>query len=362
MSETSEIVRYTRADRPQVFAFLGAAASAADSARLMRQWDWKYDANPFNRDSEPYLPLWRDAGEIAGMLGILPLRVCIDGAERWVGHPCDWLIHPNHRGRRMARRLIDRVRLDWPVRFSWQNELAHRVSPGDPATDGKLRLTPMAKPVDAAYLVERATGSHLLGRAGGIIAKGPQYVTGLLNRHSAIPGLDIAESQVFDDRFDRLWQRARQEYPVIVVRDQRYLQWRFAARPDAHYQTFVATRAGELLGYLVLRCLEKAGARWGYVVDFLMVERSTAIFSQLVAHAVAYLERDGVKAISCRVVVPPFRRVLARHGFLPVILGARGYLRTYRPQSESPEPALLTFQNPDRWFVTMGDGDVEMDL
>jgi hypothetical protein len=363
MDTVSEILRYTAADRGEVFAFLEAVHSPEFSKRLQRQWDWKYDANPFNRGAQPYVLLWRDGGQIVGMLGVMPVRVCIDGTEYVVGHPCDWAMRRDHRGRRMARRLLDRQRPDWPMRFSWQNEISRKLSPGMIGENsGILRLAPMAKPLAAGDIIERASGSRLLGRFADAVARGMRPLRRLLNRRANVPGSIVSETRVFDDRFDRFWQRVRRDYPVMVVRDQRYLQWRFALRPDAQYRTLVATRGTEVLGYLVVRTVEQDGARMGYVVDFLVAERSTAIFSLLLAHAIAGLAADGARWMTCRATVPPFRRMLYRHGFLPVPRSTGGYLRTYRQETDSPDRTALLFESPGNWFLTMGDGDLEMSV
>jgi len=47
---------------------------------------------------------------------------------------------------------------------------------------------------------------------------------------------------------------------------------------------------------------------------------------------------------------------------VPVRESAPGYLRTYRPDVGAPDPRWLLFEDPANWFVTMGDGDLEMSV
>lgn len=56
-----------------------------------------------------------------------------------------------------------------------------------------------------------------------------------------------------DERFDRLWQRARHADGIIGVRDRRFLSWRFFARPSHRYRVFAlsASTADEIAGYAV---------------------------------------------------------------------------------------------------------------
>lgn len=355
VSADFQVVRYQRAERDAVFAFLRAAYTPQDAERLIRQWDWKYDANPFNREPEPYILLLKENTRIVGMTGGVPLRVCIDGTVHWVSHTCDWVVHPDYRDRRIARRLMERHRADRSLRFSWQNELSHERSRVHPGT-GYLRLTPLVKPIDLGRLVKLVTGSAALGGISGAVAGLAHAVARPLRRSTAAPGITVAPLDTFDTRLDTLWQRVHRDYRVIVVRDRAYLSWRFSQRPDAQYTVFAAMRDCDVSGYLVVRRAESAGERWGYLVDFLVEGRALALFSLLVQHAIQWLRDAGVAAVACTVVMPPYRGALYRHGFCPYPWQRRGYLRT---NLGSPDPAVQAFEDPREWFLTMGDGDLE---
>ena len=54
MPDQFRIVRYRAEDRERVLRFIGAVRSPQLAERLVRQWNWKYDANPFNREYAQY--------------------------------------------------------------------------------------------------------------------------------------------------------------------------------------------------------------------------------------------------------------------------------------------------------------------
>jgi len=60
LDDTFSVVRYKKSDRDAVFALLRAASSGAASDRLIRQWDWKYDTNPFFRDEQQWFTTMGD--------------------------------------------------------------------------------------------------------------------------------------------------------------------------------------------------------------------------------------------------------------------------------------------------------------
>jgi len=353
-----EVVRYRRTDRDRVFAFLRAALSAADSGRLIRQWDWKYDANPFNRDGEPYVMLLQERGKLVAMYGRLFFPVVIDGSERLAHHGCDLLVHPAYRGRRLSARLRDSELIESAIHFSWQNEASYRVASRD-GTAG-VPFASLVRPLDAACVARRMLGEHRVGRAAGAVVDTALRHVPPFRRHTAVvPGVVVTRIWSFDERFDQLWQRACRDFPVMIVRDRRYLEWRYMQRPDANYAILTATRDSDVLGYMVTRCTDTAGERWGYLVDFLVQDRSPPLFALLVQRALDELRQEGAAAVSCRVAVPPYRRMLYRHGFMRSPWGARGYIRG---RIRQPDSALQVVGDVRQWFLTMGDGDLEMSL
>lgn len=354
MTDEFHLIRYQRSDRERVFAFLREVYAAADAERLICQWDWKYDANPFNCDGQPDVELLETDGRLVGLYGRVYFPVVDDGRE-YLGHQgCDLVIHPDHRGRALSSRLRGhRDRLRSRIHFSWQNEASQRAA----SRDGKagVPFTPLVRPLDLARLARRALGGGRAGAAAAIAGRAVQRLSSLRRRVVA-PGVTLARVDSFDERFDRLWQHVYGDFPVMVVRDRRYLDWRFLRRPDAEYDIIAAGSATELAGYMVTRRADRGADPWGYLVDFLVRDKSPRLFALLLQESIASLRRQGAVAVSCRMAVAPFRRMLYRHGFVPVAGSQRGYVHAIRRLPGGAQVA----HDLDRWFLTMGDGDLEM--
>ena len=355
MDDTLSVVRYKKSDRDAAFALLRAAFSRAASERLIRQWDWKYDANPFNRDGEPYVLLLKDGARTIAMLGAFPVRVVIAGNERWVAQTGDWVVHRDYRGRGLSRRLLSHCLVDIPLRFAWANALSHEAAHSPTARS--VPVAPLVKPLDVGRIVSRLTGNRRLGLWSGAAANRVRRLTRTTRPEPPLPGVNVARTTTFGPSSDVLWQQCRTDYPVMVVRDQRYLNWRFVERPDASYTVFVATRGSDLLGYLVLRVAEHMEMRWGHLVDFLVQDRSAALLALLVDAGIEHLRGQEVAAISCRATMSPYREVIRSRGFYPFPWGPQAY---FYMRVELPDPALQAFRDERQWFITMGDGDLEM--
>lgn len=334
MTNRLMIRRYEKSEREQVFEFMRSAYSPDRSAQLIYQWNWKYDANPFNCETDPYILLVRDGGKVVGMMGAIPLRACIAGKERLIRSGCDWIIHADYRGRGLMRRMDEQYVKDHPIGFGWSNVLSNRIY--ERATNaGSVRIVPLVKPLIPARF-------RLFNRKRALSEAGDE--------------INVVELDSFDDKFDALWGNVRCQYPVMIVRDQRYLSWRFDSRPDAKYTRACAMRGTDLLGYIVYRLAVKDGSRRGYLVDWMIKDQSFDDLSRLVRYAADDLQEQGATFISARMTMPAFRRMFYRLGFVPWHWGAREYLVGRIDLTDSD---LQVFKDPAQWYATMGDGDEE---
>ncbi len=66
-------------------------------------------------------------------------------------------------------------------------------------------------------------------------------------------GWRIERVRHFDTRFDELFARVRRAYGLLIERDARYLEWRYATCPGSEYFTYALFRFGRLVGWSVFR-------------------------------------------------------------------------------------------------------------
>lgn len=355
MTTAPEIVHYTAADRAEAFAFLERVYSPAESLRLKRQWDWKYDANPFNRARVPFILLLKHRAALVGMLGAIPLCVAVDGRTFPIMHSCDLAIERAFRGQGLAERLMSAYMSANPVGFGWLNERSHRRAAPLQRT-GWTRISPLIKPLAPFPLLAHLTNLHSKRAASSF---SPLAAPEESFSDKTSTGVTITQIRHFDERFDAFAQELESEHRVIGVRDRQFLNWRYAGRPDVRYVVLMATRGARLVGYLVLRWADKDRLRRGYLVDFL-VRKSDALPAHLLIQAgVQVLRRAGAAAIQCLITSSHLRRALYLHGFIPWSFGPQPY---FHARAEGDVLSANVFEDAHNWFLTMGDGDFEMSI
>jgi hypothetical protein len=343
--------QYCANDRAELFDFIREVHPPEVSARLLGQWRWKFEEYPFNEPERPATDIIRIGGKLVGLLAGFRLKVWMGGIECFAENRGAWIVHPDYRGQYLWRQVMSLPPLDTPIRMGW-TRLPPRVQKKIKWLSDPVR--PLLRVLNAGALVAHYT--HLPGvtSIGTAASAAARLATAPFRSR---PDAAIIPLDAFDDRVDSLWERARPAAHAMVIRDHRYLNWRYCQRPNADYLLYGLERAAKLDGFLVARVTTRNGIRWGYLIDFMAADSSRDL-APLVRAAIDEFRRHQVAAVSCYATDPAARAALFRLGFFPVV--QRKPIRFVRFFHKG-RTDLAKFAAISSWYLTMGDGDLEMD-
>jgi hypothetical protein len=190
--------------------------------------------------------------------------------------------------------------------------------------------------------------SGMLAKLAAPLVDTAMWLRSPVNRHRLPPSVAVETGKTFDDRFDRLWNRAVRRFDVIGVRSTSFLTWRFTRCHEVEYQTFalIKQRDRELLGYLVWyrdhNCF--------VISDLLTADENSTVW--LLAEFTRHARAAGVDAIrfSC-LASHSFNRQLSAVGFSRRA-GARPVL--VRPSAHRP------MSSDHSWYLTTADRDTDL--
>jgi hypothetical protein len=163
----------------------------------------------------------------------------------------------------------------------------------------------------------------------------------------------VEEVDRFDSRLDDLWQSVARDYEGTMVRNKRFLAWRFDRCPNRHYTRFVAERDGEIVGYMVTRHFRWGGFGRGRIVDYLVRPGDTAALNSLLERATRDFASRGIVSIICSVYTTNQEQLqeFRRHGFL--------YSRPGSQICIDRSSLADTLAGIKHWFFTYADGDID---
>ncbi len=353
---------YRGGDEADILALNRMEYGPTDILSTPEDFDWRYAQNPAGQAIISVVRD-RDSGSVFGFIWIVPLRIRVFG-EDWSGATgTNLLIHPDYRGTSAYVKLMRRFRRvfvdhDILLHYSFISETTYsRLSPDDPRVAFEVPL--LIRPLDIMKLAR----SHLDSRWQRLMAGiGGQLATPLLfqARQYSLDQHDFALHVLdgFDDRFDGFWARVQDKYPVMVIRDHRYLAWRFARISGRQYRILVVQVGDEVVGYIVLRCANIRGIPTGLIMDLLVEAgpRGEAAGDRLMAEVWRYFRSENMWLAGGLISSHTSEyRIMRRAGYLPCPerFAPQLFRLAYRVHDKKPATDLGLL--PEHWFVTIAD-------
>jgi len=332
---------------------------STDVVATRAELHWRRDQNPAG---QAVIPIIRNArGDVAGFIWLIPLRVRIRERDYRAATGVNLVIAPASRGTlglvKLLRRFdqaVDDSQI--ALHFSFvADPVYERLRSGNPASTFTVPL--LVKPLDVASLstvYATSAWQREIGRRSAWISSALFFRMPLLNRTGDV---QIETLEQFDETFDGFWDRVRDRYPASVIRDRRFLTWRFAPIGERRYHILVARAKGDMLAYAVIRCARVRGIDTGLILDFVMCDgaEGEAAGRRLVDHAEAFF-RDQKMWLMTSLIAPGTaeHRVLRRSGCrnLSVVSPRRFRFALFVHDPHRQELESLSVKD---WFVSFAD-------
>ena len=322
----------------------------------IKRWHW-FKNNPLGH----FASVGEHNGQIVGYMGLIPVDIKMGDNLIRGAQAVDLVVHPTFRRQGMFLEIGKAL-----VKEAAENDISFFYGfPNEPAYYGHLKygwfyvcdIPLLGRPNTYSA---RALIRGNLGRLREIrfskkfVRSSVDLATNMfLNRKAAhktplVEDLKITSLLSFDERFDGFWNRVSNRYGIIVVRNTRYLRWRYFEKPETDYKVLAAEKDGRIEGYVILSITKSEYRKDGFIVDALANSKHVA--QHLVRAALGYFSEEEVESIRCRMKENSlWYGILKQNALLPlqsIKLIARinsGKLsKTYESVAEN-------------WYTTMGD-------
>jgi ribosomal protein S18 acetylase RimI-like enzyme len=302
-----------------------------------------------------------ETGRLVGQAMTIPINVRLWGKVRTAGLSLNPVVDPGYEDGDIVVGLMRDV-----CAFSGEASIAY--SYGFPDRLSYLKFVNKAgfrdigsvplliRPLNPERLALKTTHSRVLGKTASIARK-IWRTPAPTRRQDGPPGLEIEDIRSFDESFAVFWDRVQHRFPIMVVRDPAYLNWRFVDVPTRAYRIFAARSDGQMRGFTVLRVAPLGQFSAGLIVD-LVVEASAegrAAGRLLIDQAYSYSKDHDLDLVASLAMrhTDEFRLLRSR-GFrvCPKFLQPQPFRLVARCHDQEASSVAYDLQN---WFVTMGD-------
>lgn len=329
--------------------------------RSLKEWSWKFQNGPLGHVNISFVA--ESKGKIVGQYANLPLRFKYKEKILRVAFPVDNFVRPEFRG---GMKGILKEMFEYQNQFAPENKIVSGF--GFPNKEAYIIGKRILKYRDVGkiqVLFRRCNWflavknkfpwfpPPILKLIQSFSSMGFKLLIWMKDREN-LKGIEIRAIDSFDERFDLFWDKAKEQYGIIGVRDQRYLNWRYN-RPGSKYQIYIAETENEVVGYIVTGVKRNGGMTIGYIID-LLVMNTSGVIATLIREALYGLISQKVDFVLCW-VLPNTEAygTLRKFEFIEREDFPSVNIVYYIFNSEEIDEAFL--KEVKNWYLTMGDSD-----
>jgi GNAT superfamily N-acetyltransferase len=214
--------------------------------------------------------------------------------------------------------------------------------------------------VDFFPLARKYLGDHVLSR---IVAKICGIATkGAFRRHEHGSNgyeIELAPLGTFPDRMDDPWKTSAISERIGVVRDRRYLEWRYLEKPFFAYELYTVTKHGDLCGCFVTYLAEKFGLRTVYVMECAAAGDSHEVYSAILGKLEDIARKRKADSVSMLLMPShPQYGLFRKAGFVRVPRKLLPQEIYFAAKVISKTVDTMYLKDPRNWYISWGDLDV----
>lgn len=320
---------------------------------------WKNEDNP---QGESIVKIAVREDKIIGLSCIWKFKMNVLGESIFAGQSVDAMVDSSYRRmgifENMAIKAIEEMKNEGlQLRFNFPNEAAYQASINKVNIKKVCDIPQYIKILKGREAFGMFTGNKMVKLAGGAFLDIYCKLKKLTVKNTQ--KYDIREVQWIDHNFDRLWDNVKKDYPIVVERSSKYLNWRYFSSPQ-DYKVFAAYDNDEILGYIVVALEEKKSKTGekillGHIADLICRRDYKDAGKDLIIETEKYLKANGACAVSCWMI---------KEWFYSELLTKCAFLQLRSPSILAVLPLgekIITIgdfvYDYKNWYITIGDSD-----
>ena len=343
---------YEKADKEKILSLILEAQNPLAAENTRKYWEWRFENNPFVGAEGPHILILEEDNKVLGALLSFPLPLKILDQVVTIHCMTDFIVHPDSRGGGIG--LAQKMSGLPEYFFGLPNKESYQLWKMLGATD-LCEMESMVKVVNMNYFLRSRDFGCIVSTVAGWLWVGVDRVLFHRKLKPKMTSIAIKEIEEFDQSYDSLWEEVQKGYPITIVKNSLYLNWRYK-KIGKEYKVYAATEGGKTLGFFVVRMCdlkEKAG----YIVDMMVRNGDDETAQLLLARAITDMKEKGVISIHSQIT--------SKSEFYKNIFKKNGFLCSSSTGKVVGNPHFSNTINcndlkQDNWVLTKGDGELDL--
>ena len=357
-SGDGKILGYLPEIEEDILEFYRTAWPKRPKATLESRWRWMFIDSPKRLGVPPQMWVCRESSSVVAFTGAIPVKLKVDDKEIDTAWCVDTMVLESCRNMGLGPKIMVQVNQDLPFALSLgqtkeMRDILERLGWG--------QVAPFETYV-YALRPQKILHGKMHSVLAGTVGAGLQIVqyTKRLKTSALIRPLESRNVESFGERHDDLWNRVKNEYRCVVVRDASYLNWKYVYQPGQEYFRIEFLENDLVVAVAVIMTRDPGpnspySYRRAFIVDFLAsLSDEKLIFSVLEQVRKKCVEMD-IDSIVFELINDKLEKYLRSFGFI-----RRDPTRFFWLRNDETigldRQAIMEKAN---WTVLKGDSDVD---
>lgn len=332
----------------------------------LRRWRWEFVNAPLSS-----IQMFAEInGKIVGHMGLICLPIKIGNRIIKGSQAVDLAVHPSYRGRGIFLMIGQKLMEEAAKR---NISLSYGI-PNEPAYRGHLKygwFLASYISVLVKLITKKGLVIFILSRILNFLRK-PSFdslskllclvgnLKAIIRRKSNDTAMhfcayEIVSIDFFDDKFDKFWKEIQDQHALVVVKNAKYLNWRYFNKPNTKYSVLAVIREGKVYGFVVLALDTYSILKRGYIID--LMAKSEDIIDYLVKSALKYFSAEYVDLVICWAMEGcSLYSCLIKKGFVQDYFNSQKLICRINTNDTTLKEYLHKFAK--EWYFMMGDSDI----
>jgi hypothetical protein len=356
-----EIVRFDINRDFESFEELSVISFGEGTNCKKEMYEWLFDKNPYNKSGN-MMYLLKERNKVIGCDGLIPNELYVNGKTLLTAHSVKSMTHPDYKRqgifRKMTENSCERGKLDgvdvviglandqsYPAyqRFGWPTLFEKEV---------------YVKPILITNILRRRIKIGFISSiANGIYAAFMKTKLKLqTDKYVKFEILNNVPKEV-----QACWDKYKSKYNVLLARDYKYLNYRYNERPDVNYVTILAGLNNEIIGFAILHNSSANGSRMTSAVEFFTDPTNDRYIKALANGVSKYCYDNNIEYVVVGSgLYGNYKKVLLENGFMITRKPPKNNMMIANILSD--KLTMDEINGHEKWHITQGDGETELDL
>ncbi|QSX05408.1 GNAT family N-acetyltransferase [Sedimentibacter sp. zth1] len=331
----------------------------------LRMHKWMFDENPYNPNGHNLMYVLKDGDKIIGADGLIPFKLYVDGKTVVGAHSVKSMTHPDFKRqgifRMMTENSVNSGRengVDVIIGLANKNSYPAYERFGWPTLFEK---DVFVRPINIKHKLKNKVKADFIASFGNATYKlldkmrlAPKNALKKLNAH-------VSEYDKVPKFISEYFEKYKDKYGVLIVRDYKYLNYRYNKRPDVTYKTLIIESNDEKIGFVILRETSANGSKMVSVAEN-FTDPTNELFIGAIAQAIIeYCYKiDAEYVVVGTGLYGKFKDVLPKYGFNK---NKKRLINNMMIANALTDKITIDeLMGHERWHITQGDGETELDL